>query len=326
VTTDSAELVAARAPVAWPGRRRALAAVALVLLAVVVYGAATTQGFATVDNAKAILGSVGIIGIVAVGMSFITLSGHLFSITLGTTVVVCTMAFLALLTLGPVGAILATIALGAVIGATQGLMVGGVGANPIVVTIAFGTLQLGIAQRASDGSTVYPPAGADYDFLAATVLGIPASVYVLVVLVAVLELWIRRSRLGHEMYLVGENRKAARAAGLRVVRVATVAFALAGACAGVAGILLGAAQDNATLLTAETYTSDAIAAVLIGGMAVTGGRGAIYRTAVGALFIAVVSDMLLLRGYSTGVQVLVRGVIVVLVIVGLGLWRREATR
>ncbi len=322
--STAARLTQARLPADPAARQVVVGAVAVAAVALVVYGAATTQGFLSVANGKAILASMGTIGIVAVGMSCITLSGNLFSVTLGSTVVICTMTFLAALALGPVGGIAVTLALGTVVGALQGLVVGGVAANPIVVSIAAGTLQLGIAQRLSNESTVYPPAGASYDFLAATVVGIPVSVYVLAVVACGLELWLRRSRLGRELYLVGENRRAARAAGLRVVTVATVAFAIAGACAALAGILVGAAQRNATLLTTETYTYDAIAAVLVGGMAVTGGRGAIYRTVLGALLIAIVSDMLLLRGYSTGVQILVRGLVVVLVIVGVRLWRRDS--
>lgn len=309
-----------------PNRRLALAALAALALAFVLVAALTTKGFLSVANGKAILASMGIIGIVAVGMSCITLSGNIVSVTLGTTVVVTTMAFLAALEFGPVAAIVITLLLGAMVGGLQGVVVGGLGANPIVVTIAAGTLQLGVAQRLTNESTVYPPAGASYEFLASTVLGLPLSVYVLAVLALGVEVWLRRARLGQEIYLVGENRKAARAAGLRVTAVATTAFAIAGACAAIAGILLGAAQRNATLLTTETFTYDAIAAVLVGGMAIGGGKGAVYRTVLGALFIAIVSNMLLLRGYSTGVQVLVRGLVVLVVIVGLQVWRRSESR
>lgn len=294
-----------------------------VVLAVLVYGAVSTQGFLSYANLKAVLASMGIIGIVAVGMSCITIGGNLVSVTLGTTVVVTTMLFLAALTFGPVTAIVLTILAGGAVCALQGLLVGGFRANPIIVTIAFGTLQLGLAERLTNQSTVYPPHGADFRFLAGTVFGLPLSIFVLVAITLALEFWLRRSRLGRETYLVGENLRAARASALRVTPVAVAGFALAGGCAAVAGILLGAGQGNATLLTSETYTFQAIAAVLVGGIAITGGRGSIYRTVLGALFIAIVSDMLLLRGYSTGVQVLVRGVVVLAAVVVVQLHSRE---
>lgn len=294
-----------------------------VMAAAVLVFAVSTPGFLTLANGRAILASMAVIGIVAVGMSFITISGNLISTTLGTTVVVGSMVFLAALGSGVLTAIVATVLACAAIGAVQGLTVGALDANPIIVTIAFGTLQLGVAQRLTGQSTVYPPAGVDFDFLASTVGGLPVAVFVLIGLVIVAELWLRRSRLGAEFVLVGENKRAARAAGLRVTLVATTAFALAGAAAGIAGVLVGAAQRNATLLTSETYTWDAIAAVLVGGMAITGGRGAIYRTVLGALFIAIVSNALLLGGQSTGVQILVRGLVVLIVVIGMRLWRKD---
>jgi simple sugar transport system permease protein/ribose transport system permease protein len=300
-----------------------LALAAVAVLAVVIYGAVTTQGFLTTDNLKAILSSAGIVGIVAVGMTCITLGGNLFSLTLGTTAAVTTMAFLAALELGfPVAFVIALV-LATTVCAAQGLVVGGLGANPIIVTIAFGALQLGLASLLSNNSTVYPPAGADYKFLAGTILGLPVSVFVLAAIAIAVELWLRRSRTGHELYLIGQNRAAARAGALRVVPVTVAAFAVAGACAGLAGVLIGANQGNATLLTGDIYTYDAIAAVLVGGTAITGGRGSVVRTVAGTLFIAVVADMLLLRGYSTGIQILVRGVMVLLVVVGMQLWLRR---
>lgn len=305
-----------------PGQR-VLAGLTGLAFVILLIAAVTTDGFLSLANARAILASMAIIGIVAVGMSCITLSGNLISTTLGTTVVVSTMVFLGTLRLGLVPALVLTLLFAMVVTGAQGWLVGALDANPIMVTIAFGTLQLGVTQQITGSSTVYPPADVSYTFLAATVLGLPVALFALFALVAVVEWLLRRTQLGQEFYLVGENRQAARAAGLRVTTVAVVAFAAAGFCAGLAGIFLGAAQRSATLLTSETYTWDAIGAVLVGGMAITGGRGAVYRTVLGALFIATVGDLLLLRGYSTGVQVLVRGLVILLVVIGMHRWRRD---
>ncbi|MEI7626552.1 MAG: ABC transporter permease, partial [Actinomycetota bacterium] len=129
-----------------------------------------------------------------------------------------------------------------------------------------------------------------------------------------------------EVYLVGENRQAATAAGLRVPMIVAGSFAIAGGCAAIAGMLLGAFNQNATLLVGEGFTFDAIAAALVGGSAVTGGRGSVGRALVGALVIAATSDMLLLRGYSTGVQLMVKGLIVFFVVVIAQLNARQDTK
>jgi ribose/xylose/arabinose/galactoside ABC-type transport system permease subunit len=298
------------------GAELAVKIVALVLAVVLIIGALSTQGFLTSANFKAILAAAGFVGIVALGMTAIMISGNLFSLSLGTTVAVGAMLFLWALQWGVLPAILLTIALCAIICALQGTIVGSIGANPIIVTIGAGALQAGAAVWLSDGSSIFPGAEAgDFAFLSDPIGGVAVPVFVLVALVILGELMLRRTRFGREMFLVGENRMAATAAAMRVPWVITGAFAIAGVCAGIAGILLGAFNQNATLLVQGTYTYDAIAAALVGGSVVTGGRGSFIRTLLGALVIAAISDMLLLRGYSEGVQIMVKGIVVIVVVV-----------
>lgn len=298
-----------------PSRWAELAITAVAALALV-YGAVTTDGFLTAANFKAIIASVGILGIVAVGMTFVTLSGSLFCLTLGTTLTVSSMAFLTWLQMGVLPAIVLTLLLGAAIGLAQGILIGALAANPIIVTIGFGALQLGVVAKLTNSAAIYPPADSNYAWLAGTVAGLPLAVYVLAALVVVSATWLSRSTLGQSILLVGENQAAARAAGLPVVRAIAAAFVIAGVCAALGGVLLGATDGNATLLTGgDRYTYDAIAAVLVGGVAAGGGRGTVQQTVLGALFIAVISDMLLLRGASGGVQMLVTGAVVIVVLV-----------
>lgn len=294
-------------------------------VSVLLWGAVSTDGFASVANFKAILASVGILGIVSVGMTCVTLSGNLFSLTLGATLTVTSMSFLTLLNLGVVAAVVLSVLLGVVVCGLQGLLIGAAGANPIVVTIAAGSLQLGVASKLTDASTVYPN-GKGFDFLAGNVSGIPTSVFVLVTVVALVESWLRLSHRGQELYLTGENQPAARAAGLRVTGVSVAAFMIAGACAAIGGVLQGAASQNATLFAGiDNYTFNAIAVVLVGGVAATGGRGSPVRVVLAAVFIAAISDMALLRGYGTGVQTVVTGVFVLTAVVTLRHREMEAS-
>jgi ribose/xylose/arabinose/galactoside ABC-type transport system permease subunit len=168
----------------------------------------------------------------------------------------------------------------------------------------------------SHGQSIVPPDGAtSWERLANPVLGLPAPVYIFLVVTIVLAVVMRRTRFGRQIYFLGENRVAARAAALPITLLTVGAFGIASLYTAGSGILIGASSANASLLLTGSYTYDAIAAALVGGNAVTGGRGSIGRTAAGAIFIATISDMLLLRGYSTGVQILVRGIIVVVVVV-----------
>ena len=294
----------------------ALAAWIAVLIAATVYGAATTDGFLTWSNFKAIVTAAAVVGIIAVGLTVIVLSGNLFSLALGQTAAISAMVFLYTLRVGLAAAIVLTLLLGLLIGAVQGFAVGAWGANPIIVTIGAAGLMEGMAVWLSHGESIIPPADeTSWQRLAQPVLGLPAPVYFFLVLTIALAVVMRRTRFGRQIYLLGENRVAARAAALPITLLTVGAFGIASLYPASSGILIGATSANASLLLTGSLTYDAIAAALVGGNAVTGGRGSIARTAAGALFIATISDMLLLRGYSTGVQILVRGIIVVVVVV-----------
>lgn len=294
----------------------ALVAWMVMLAGVTVYGAATTTGFLTVSNMKAILTAASFVGIIAVGLTVIVLSGNLFSLALGQTAAISAMFFLYSLRWGLAAGILLTLLLGLAIGAAQGFVVGAWGANPIIVTIGAAGLMEGMAVWLSHGQSIVPPSDAtSWEHLANPVLGLPAPVYVFIVVTVILAVVMHRTRFGRQTYLLGENRVAARAAALPITLLTVGAFGIASLYTAGSGILIGATSANASLLLVGSYTYDAIAAALVGGNAVTGGRGSVARTAAGAIFIATISDMLLLRGYSTGGQILVRGIIVVVVVV-----------
>lgn len=299
-----------------------LRAVIVVIAVPIVIGAATTEGFLTTDNIKAIVTSTAFVGIIAVGATVIMLGGSLFSLSLGTTTAVTSIFFLFALRSGLIFAIVTTLLLGTIIFALQGGIVGSIGANPIIVTIGAGALQEGITTWRQAGN-ISPPAGANIDWLASTVEGIPVSVFVFLGVALIVGLFVARTRFGREIMLMGENRGAARAAGLPVAWLTTLAFAIAGACVAISGILIAGFNQNSNLATSGTFTFDATAAILVGGNAVTGGYGSIGRTVIGALVIAAISDMLLLRGASTGVQVAVKGAIVIVVVMLVHLARKE---
>lgn len=298
-----------------------------IFVAICLWGIATTPGFATLANAQAVLSSSALVGLVAVGMTLIMIGGYVFSLSLGATAAVGAIAFLYGLRFGIMADVVGVLVLGAAICAVQGWIVGGLGANPIIVTIAAGVIQEGLTLDLTHGNSVYPP-GNDSSFLFLThnVAGIPVGFVILVVGAVLVDLLLRRTRFGRRVYAVGENKQAARASAINLSWMATGVFALAGVSACAAGVLLGAANQNATLSLQGTYTYDAIAAALVGGTSVTGGRGSASRTLFGTVVIGTISSLLLLRGYSTGVQILVKGVIVVLVVALVQLGGRERHR
>lgn len=300
----------------------ALRAFFVVLAIPLIVGAFTTDGFLTSDNVKAILTSTAFVGIIAIGGTVIMLGGSLFSLSMGTTVAVTSILFLYTLDYGIATAMIITLIAGALIFSIQGLIVGGIDASPIIVTIGAGALQVGLTTWLNPGN-IGPPAGVDIDFLATTIFSLPVGIYAFFAVALAVGFIMKRTRYGREIYLLGENRIAARAAGLPVAWLTTGMFAIAGTCVAIAGILVAGFNQNSNLAVEGTFTFDAIAAILVGGNAVNGGYGSVGRTVIGALVIATISDLLLLRGASTGVQVLVKGLIVIVVVVLMHLVRRE---
>jgi ribose/xylose/arabinose/galactoside ABC-type transport system permease subunit len=224
------------------------------------------------------------------------------------------MIFLSAQSLGLVPALVIAVVVGAVITGLQGAVVGYGAANPVLLTIAASFAIAGLATGISGGETV-SPTGTGYDLLNATPGGVALCVYVLIVLTLVLEWTLRRTAFGRSLYLIGENRRAARSAGLPVGRTTAVAWLGAGALFAVTAAFTAAFNTSANVNLGGTLTFDAIAAVLAGGTPIAGGRGSALRTLAGAVLIAAVSDILLLRGYSTGVQIMVKGLIVLVVVV-----------
>jgi ribose/xylose/arabinose/galactoside ABC-type transport system permease subunit len=287
--------------------------IAVVVLAVIVAGALTTRFF-SLDNARAILASSAWVGITAIGATVVMIAGSIVSLAVAQTSTVAAMIFLSTQQFGLPVAIVLALASGVAITALLGAVIGFWTANPIVLTIAAGFAIDGVAIWISGGKTVYPKVTA-FHGLNDTALGLPLAVYVLLGVTVVAQWFLRRTTAGRQMYLIGENPAAARAAGLPVARVTVIAWAVFGACIALTGIFLGAFNTSANSDLGGTLSLDAIAAVLVGGTAISGGKGSALRTLGGAVLISAISDLLLLRGFSTGIQLLVKGILVLLVVI-----------
>lgn len=302
---------------------RPAAVVAVVLACVIV--AVTTERFVSWENVRAILSASAGIGIVAIGASYITIVGSVGSLATSQSVSLLAMIFVAAQVWGLPAAILVAIAAGAILGALQGFVIGAWAVNPIVLTVAVGFALVGLSTWVTGGRIV-APTGTGFDVLNATPLGLPLAVYVLVALAVFNQLTMRFTTVGRQVPLVGENRRAARAAGLPVTRITAFAWTMFGIMSGIGAAFLGAFNRQANISLAGNLTFDVIAAVLVGGIAIAGGRGSAIGAMLGAVAISAITNLLLLRGFDTGAQLLVKGLLVVVIVVTLQLRNREVTR
>ena len=254
------------------------------------------------------------IGCVAVGMTFITLSGNILSFALGTTLSVAAIVFVAALPAGLVGAMAAAFAVGGVLTGLQGWVIGTFRANPIIVSMAALALMTGAATTITAGQGVYPDDAAA-DVLKGRLFGIvPIPLTGFLITVAAAQIVLSFTRFGRNLVMVGSNWRAAQAAGIMPARTVLGAYVAAGLCTSLAGILMAARYSSGDMSLGLGYDYSAISAVLVGGTAIQGGQGSALRSLAGAVIITVCQGLLVLHGFSAQVQYLAIGLIVLLVI------------
>lgn len=288
--------------------------VAVLGLLVVLALGATTENFFSVTNLKTILTSASIVGIAALGATVILVVGGMVSMATAAAASLAAIVFVGTLDSSFAVAVVTTFAVVGGLYAVLGWLIGAWAVNPIIVTIAAASLVQGLVLVTTDGALV-TTSSSSLDVLNRRVGGIPVAVFAFAVLAVALHLALTSTRWGRRIFLVGENREAARVAGLRLGRVVASAFLVAGILTAIAGMFLGAITTNASLEVGGNLTFDAVAAALVGGASVAGGRGSALRTLAGALAVATVSDLLLLRGFESGAQICVKGLVVLLAVV-----------
>ncbi|MEY9951309.1 ABC transporter permease [Leifsonia sp. EB34] len=324
-TTPQADgVITAPAPRAAAGRPAAKQYLGVIVAVVVVVillvlGALTAPNFLTVSNLLNVLRAASITGIVALGLTFVTISGHYFSLSVLQTAVLSSVVYAATASVaGFWGGLAAMVVTALVVGAVQGLVIS-VGGNPVVVTFAAGAAILGFVLWVTDSTRVLLHAPADslaVQIGGATPLGIPMATWTFVVLAVVSHLVLQKTTLGRRTILVGANKATARAVGVNVRLVIVAAFVISALAAGIAGMLSAAEFGVADTAQFPNLDIDAVAAVLVGGTAIKGGQGSALQTVVGAIFISLLRNYLQIMGLSTGIQLLCVGGAVVLAVAG----------
>lgn len=283
---------------------------ALVALCAVLSVARAT--FLTVGNLVNLVRQISINGILAVGVTFVLLTGGV-DLSLGSLIALTGVAAALLAHPGeyPVWIpVLAGVLAGAAAGALNGLVITLGRVAPFIVTLGMMTAARGLALIASGGR---PVANLSRDFNAiggGEFLGVPYPVMILAAVAATAWIVLSRFRIGRYVYAVGGNENAARASGVRVNRVKMFAYTVSGALAGLAGVVLAARITTGQPNAGAGYELDAIAAVVIGGTSLSGGIGGVGGTVLGALLMGVINNGLDLLNVPSYYQQIVKGLII----------------
>lgn len=301
----------------------------IALLIVVAFFAISAPNFLTIANIVLMAKHIALNAFLAIGLTFVIIGGGI-DLSVGSIVGLCGMIAGFLLLNGvdlPFGytiyfnlieIVLITLLLGTLIGAANGALVTRFKVAPFIATL--GTLYVvrGMAMLKSNGATYpnlvgtpelgtsgFPALGAG------DVFGIPISVWLLIIVAAIAAYVARRTPVGRHVYAVGGNAQAAALSGVRVGRVVTYTYMFSGFCAAMVGLIIASELQAAHPATGTTFELNAIAAAVLGGASMSGGRGTVWGTLVGAMVIGVLSDGMVMMGVSAFWQMVIKGVVIV---------------
>ncbi|MGO1257763.1 MAG: ABC transporter permease [Brachybacterium sp.] len=315
------------APVA--SRRRRIDPTLLVLpaalvLMIVVFAVLSTTFF-TVDNLFVILRQSAVLGVAAIGATMILIAGRL-DISQGAVIAASGIVCVSLMQAGvpAILAMLAAVLLGALLGLGNGVLTEGLKIPGFIATLATALVIRGAALLFTGGQSIAAPVTDGFDLLSWVGVGSigPIPVSVLLVLIAYMVAWfvMRKTAWGMRTYAIGSSARASRTAGLRVRRQAIQIFVVAGALSAVAGVLLAGRLGSGAPSNGTGAEFDIFAAVVLGGTSLFGGRGSVMRSLLGIIFLAVLSNGLVILNVSSYVQGIATG-IVLIVALGIDRWR-----
>jgi ribose/xylose/arabinose/galactoside ABC-type transport system permease subunit len=306
---------------AWAATR-AYRPVLFVVIVLAALFAIWLPAFRTSLNIQNIFTSIAVLWLASMGMTFVLISGG-FDLSLGAIAAVCGIFLGTLLehtaTPGWVAVIL-TVILGALIGGIlNGIFVGIFRLSVFVVTLASMTVLTGVILVWTKSASIYvndPIAG----HLAVSRLGgIQVPIFIMIVVFLIFLFGQKRTYFGRDIYAVGGSYTAARLSGIRTERTLIAVYAVAGACAGLGGVIAVGRVGAATPVVDAGLALQAVAAVLIGGTLLTGGAGSVVGTAFGCLFIGILQNGLNLAGVGSDWQYIVTGVILLMSVLAGGL-------
>jgi ribose transport system permease protein len=283
----------------------------------VIIGAATRPelyGDATwvKNNTFTILQQASAIGVVTVGMTFVIIGGGI-DLSVGAIIAVAGVwsTTLATQSYGTLGMIFTAIVVGVVVGLINGVLISYGRLVPFIATLAMMVAARGVAAQIS-GKQTQVSADSTINSIATTkILGIPLLVVILALVVAAGWVLLNRTTFGRRTVAVGGNPEAARLAGINVRRHTVLLYALSGLCCGIAAVMLTSQATSAQAAMANLYELDAIAAAIIGGTLLSGGRGTIIGALFGVLVFSTITNLFAINNLSTEVQNMVKGGIIV---------------
>ncbi len=287
--------------------------VIVVTILLIIVAALFVDGFASFANITDVFYRAAPIGIAALGMTFVVVSGNYLDLSIVAQIATSAVVLIGVSNhLGMVPAVLIALVIAAIYGFVNGIAVGVFKANAVIVTLSTTFIGLGILRWLSGGSIVFGPEdGPIRAFGQAKIGPIPLSAILLIVIAVILWFVLSRTSFGFTVRAFGSNKEATRLAGVKTGAVVVGAFFITSLSAMVAGFTLAAFSNTAVSSMSGGYDFQALAAIIIGGTSVFGGKGSVMRTLLGVIFVSVLTNILVLSGISFGYQQVAIGLLIV---------------
>jgi ribose transport system permease protein len=282
---------------------------------------AVTAGdrFTNIENVLTIIRFASIIGVLSIGMTFVIIGGGIdlsVGSVMGLGSVVATLSVVQTLAGQDLWIIMvvAAIAVGTIAGIINGIVISYGNVVAFMATLAMLVGARGLAEILSNRTTQIVRSQSLIEFFRANLLGVPVLIWIFVIVAVLGWVLLNRTTFGRRTVAIGGNREAARLAGLKVKRHTVYIYALSGLTAGIASVMIVGRTTAGTSTHGTLYELDAIAAVVVGGTLLIGGRGTIVGTVFGVLIFATLTNIFTQNNLNTSVQALAKGVIIVLAV------------
>jgi ribose transport system permease protein len=286
------------------------ALVGVVALILIVGAILEPDTFLTSDNMLNVLRQASVVGVLAIGMTFVIATGGI-DLSVGSMVAAAAVAGGQLADSGSVVFILGALAMGILLGGINAGAIAFGRVVPFIATLAMFTMARGLALWLSDKTPVslFSLDGVRW-FGNGEVIGIPSAAIVFLAVTAFAWVLLNRTRYGRYVVATGGNREAARIAGVKVPWIVFSVYVISGICVAIAAILVSGRLASASPIIGNLYELDAIAAVVIGGSALAGGRATIVGTFLGVITFALIFNLLTLMDLAVEIQQITKGLII----------------
>lgn len=313
-TSTPLRSAASRRSTGWAGTLLRQAGVLMALVLLVAVSAALSDRFLSLPNLLNVLRQVSIVGILAVGMTFVILTKGI-DLSVGSILGVAVVIFAsALETQSMAVAIPLGLAAATVLGLANGLGVAFAGIPPFIMTLGMLSFARGLGFIFTGGTPIPILNEAFYELGNGYLLGLPNPTWIFAAVLLASWVVLTLTPFGRSVYAIGSNEDAARLSGVPVRTYTVLVYVISGIVSGIAGLVYASQLSVGTPIAGQGYELDAIAAVVVGGTSLFGGRGTVGGTLVGTLIIGVLANILNLTGVDPFVQQLFKGGLIVLAV------------